>query len=129
MRPPGYLLDEHLLGPLYRAIQGHNQKPGNDPLVVLRVGDPGAPPRGTDDPDLLRWAERERFILVSCDRQSMAGAFQDHLREGRHSPGLFFLPRRFSIPAIIESLTLAAYAVSDPDEWRDQVVFLPFGAV
>jgi hypothetical protein len=128
MTPPGYLLDENLHGPLDDAIRDHNRKPGNDPLVVLAVGDTGAPPHGTDDPALLRWSDAEGFILVTCDRQTMVAHFQDHLRAGRLSPGLLLLPHRFSIPDVIESLVLAAFAVSSPDEWRDQVVFLPFGS-
>jgi hypothetical protein len=127
MTVPGYLLDENLIGgPLSQAILGHNALPDSDPLLVIGVGDANGPPRGIDDPALLRWAEAAGLILVSSDRQTLVGHFRTHLREGRHSPGLFLLPRRFSVPEVIESLVLAAYALSDPGEWRDRVVFLPF---
>ena len=36
--PLTYLLDEHLRGPLWRAIQRHNAL-GTDPLDAVRVGD------------------------------------------------------------------------------------------
>lgn len=47
-----YLLDEHLRGPLWRAIQWHNNS-GVYPLDVVRVGDPPELPLGSDDPTLL----------------------------------------------------------------------------
>jgi len=47
---PRFLLDEHV----NRAIQRQLRR--LDPRIeVLAIGDPGAPPAGTPDPDLLRW--------------------------------------------------------------------------
>jgi hypothetical protein len=73
--PPGFHLDEHLRGPLWEAIQAHNSKPGVAAIRAYRFGDWPAPSLGTDDPDLLLWAEREGIFLVSCDRQTMASYF------------------------------------------------------
>ena len=50
-----YLLDENV-DPLYASELIHR-----DPaLVVWRVGAPGAPLKGTSDPDILIWCEAQR---------------------------------------------------------------------
>jgi hypothetical protein len=122
--PVAYLLDEHLRGPLWDAIRHHNARPDAEPLVAYRVGDPPAPPLGADDPEILRWAEREGCILVSCDRRTIAAHLRDHLDAGGHSPGVFLLPNVFSLSDVVEYLVLAAH-VADPSEWRDRIVFVP----
>jgi hypothetical protein len=74
-----FLLDEHLRGPLWHAIQRHNVR-GQLPLDVVRVGDPSDLPLGSGDPEILSWAERETRILVTEDRQTMASHLDDHLK-------------------------------------------------
>jgi hypothetical protein len=120
--PPGFLLDEHLRGPLWEAVQAHNSRPGLESIRAYRVGDWPAPSLGTDDPDLLQWAERESCYMVSCDRQTMASYFWDHVNEGRHLLGLILLPNVFSIADVLEFLILIIYA-SEPDEWQDRIVY------
>jgi hypothetical protein len=39
-------------------------------------------------------------------------------------PGVFVIPEDMSIGQAIKELELIALA-SDPDDWRDQVIFLP----
>jgi hypothetical protein len=119
---PGFLLDEHLRGPLWEAIRAHNSRPGAVAIRAHRVGDWPAPSLGTDDPDLLLWAEREGCIMVSCDRQTMASFFWEHINSGRHLPGLILLPNGFSIPEVLEFLILTTHA-SEPDEWQDRIVY------
>ena len=80
-----YLLDEHLRGPLRRAIQWHNSR-GSYPLDVVRVGDFADLGLGTTDPAILVWAEREERILVSHNRNSLARHLADHLRPGPPVP-------------------------------------------
>jgi hypothetical protein len=117
------LLDEHLRGILSDAIWDHNAKPGADPIIFTRVGDPPDLPLGSLDPAILRWAEREGYMVVSCDRKTMVSHFQDHLAAGGHLPGLLLLPGRFSLPEAVEYLDLIAYA-SDPSEWYDCCKFI-----
>jgi predicted nuclease of predicted toxin-antitoxin system len=101
-----YLLDEHLRGPLWRAIQWHNL------------------PLGSEDPTLLRWAEREQRILVTHDPDTMPRHLADHLAAGQHSPGVFMLRPHSTLPQIVSFLQDAAYA-SEPEEWQDRVQFIP----
>jgi len=55
-----YLLDEHV----DRAVAVGLRNRATD-LVVWRIGDPGGPPRGTQDPEVLTWCEAHAFILVT----------------------------------------------------------------
>ena len=49
---------------------------------------------------------------------------QAHLVQERHVPGIVQLPRRMNVGAILDDLLLIASA-SLPDEFRDQIVYLP----
>lgn len=121
--PLRYLLDEHLRGPLWRAIQWLNNS-GVYPLDVVRVADPPDLPLGSDDPTLLQWAEREQPILVTHDADTMPRHLADHLAAGRHSPGVFMLRPHSTLPQILSFLQDAAYA-SEPEEWQDRIQFIP----
>jgi len=59
MSKPRFLLDEHVNRATQRQLRRWNPM-----LEVLGVGDQGAPPPGTSDPDILRWIEASRHILV-----------------------------------------------------------------
>jgi hypothetical protein len=114
-----YALDEHLRGPPWRALQWHNSA-GVYPLDVLRVGDLVDLPLGILDPELLLWAELEQRILVTHDPDTMP----NHLAAGRHSPGVFMIRPRTTLPQIVIYLRDAAYA-SEPEEWQDRIQFIP----
>ena len=120
---PRFLLDEHLRGLLADAIWDHNARPDADPILFVRVGDPRNLPLGSQDPEILRWAEREGYILVSCDRRTMVSHFQDHLAAGGHLPGLLLLPGRFALQDAVEYLVLVAHA-SDLTDWQDRFEFI-----
>jgi hypothetical protein len=121
--PLRFVLDENLRGVLWPAFQQHNAA-GVDVVDVTRVGDPPDLPLGTSDSDVLAWAEREGRIVVSWDCNTMPGHLQDHLDQGRHSPGVIILRPGFTIAVLVGILVVAAHA-SDPLEFRDQVRFLP----
>lgn len=120
---PSYLLDEHLRGPLWRAVVWHNRR-GVYPVDVVRVGDPPDLPLGTEDPQLLLWAEQEGRVLVTIDRRTIVRHLETHLHAGRHSPGVFLIRRNTPFSRIAEFLVVAAHA-SDSHEWTDRVFFIP----
>ena len=119
MRTIRYLLDENIdlrlrLGLLLRD-------PG---LVVWVIGDPGAPPKGTLDPDLLLWCGDNSFSLVTQNRRSMPRHLRDHLVEGGHVPGIFALTPSLGLGEVIDELLLI-WEASDADEYRDTITYLP----
>jgi hypothetical protein len=54
--PPRFVLDEHLRGDLWNAIERHNRN-GVNTVDVVRVGDMADLPLGSKDPSTLIWAE------------------------------------------------------------------------
>jgi hypothetical protein len=118
-----YVLDEHLRGPLWRAILWHNRA-GEYPLDVARVGDREDLPLGTQDPQLLQWAENAQRILVTCDSNTMATHLAEHLGAGHHTPGIFMIRAVSTLPQIVIFLRDAAYA-SEPEEWQGRIAFIP----
>jgi hypothetical protein len=118
-----YLLDEHLRGPLWDAIVRHNAL-GGLTIDATRVGDAPDLPLGSDDPTILRWAERENRILLTEDVNTMPGHLARHLQSGGHSPGVFIISAGFSIKEIVNSLELVAHA-GDARDYKDTIVYVP----
>jgi hypothetical protein len=125
-----YLLDEHVrfahrrlrltVNPRLKAAV-HQHEPE---IVVWRIGDPGAPPRGALDPDILLWCEAKGFSLVTDNRTSMPVHLRNHLAAGRHAPGIFILNTKMTMGQTAEELALI-WGASEPDEYSDLVNFLP----
>ncbi len=96
------------------------------PEVEIRViGSDGVPPIGTKDEEILEFIEREAYILVSSNRNTMPIHLEAHLQEGRHIPGILLLRPRFSYREIIDTLELILFA-GVPEDLRDQAVYIPF---
>ena len=113
------LLDEHVPG-LFR-VQLQRREPG---LSVRQVGHAGAPPRGTPDPDLLVWCERNDFVLVTNNRKRIPVHLADHVASGGRVPGILTVNLSASIGLVLEDLELLAVAAGE-DELRDQITFVP----
>lgn len=114
-----YLLDENVDKVYHRQFLRQNPK-----LIMWVVGDPGAPPRGTLDPEILCWCEEHNFVLVTNNRTSMPVHLADHITQSHHTPGIFILNNDLSIGQTIDELTLIAEASFD-DEYQDQIIYLP----
>ena len=114
-----YLLDENV-DPIYRT---EFRRRSSD-LVMWVVGDPGDPPRGTLDPEILCWCEENDFVLVTNNRKSMPVHLADHIAEGRHVPGILILGSKLSIGQNLDELILIAEACFE-EEYQDQIINLP----
>jgi hypothetical protein len=122
--PLRFLLDEDLRGKaLWQAIRRYNSA-NADTIDVTRVGDSADLPLGAKDPDVLIWAEWRGRILLSRDESSMKTHFVNHLRAGRHSPGLFLVRKGSRLLEVVDFLVAAAYA-SEPADWRNQWAYIP----
>lgn len=114
-----YLLDENTDPRLKRALLRHSPD-----MTVRCVGDPGAPPLETKDPEILIWCERRKFTLVTNNRASMPVHLRDHLAAGGHIPGIFILKRGMPMREIIDELVLI-WEAAEPHEYADGIQFLP----
>jgi hypothetical protein len=112
-----YLFDEHLRGPLPRAVRQHAHRMSL-PVEIIEVGEVPEVPLGASDAEILSWIEHSGHILVSNDRTTLAEYLRQHLSLGGHCPGVFMV-RRTRTLQIAEFLILAAH-VSDPAEWQDK---------
>ena len=115
-----YLIDENI-SPQYRT-QLLNHEPS---LTVLAVGDENAPARGTQDPEILKWCEENKFTLVTNDRNTIPRHLSNHIALGHHVLGVFMIKRNVSMGAILEALILIAKASHD-DEFFDRFIYIPF---
>jgi hypothetical protein len=118
-----FVLDEHLRGRLWWAIDRHNLG-GGLPIDAVRVGDPPDLPLGTPDPDILLWAERDGRIVITLDVHTMPAHLANHLATGHHSPGVFLVRQGASLAQIVSYLELAAHA-GDPADYIDRVTYIP----
>lgn len=114
-----YLLDENV-SPIFR-IELLKREPE---IVVWKVGDLLAPPRGTLDPDILDWCEGNSFILITNNRKSMPGHVKEHLNRNKHFPGIIELNPNIPMGESIEELLLI-WNASDINEYEDRLIYLP----
>ncbi|MBR8827312.1 MAG: DUF5615 family PIN-like protein [Gomphosphaeria aponina SAG 52.96 = DSM 107014] len=114
-----YLLDENV------DLVYQNQFLQKNPNYVMwAVGDPGAPPKGTLDPEILCWCEEYGFLLVTNNRKSMPVHLAEHLEQGRHVPGILILNLNLTVGETLDELILIASAAMI-EEYLDQIVHLP----
>jgi len=97
----------------------------NSTIDVLRVGDPGAPPLGTPDPDLLRYLELSQRAFVTSNRTSVPPYLQAHWASGGHVWGVFYARAGTPVAWLARDLLLV-WEASDAEEWIDRVNWLPF---
>ena len=114
-----YLIDENM-APAYRE-QLLNRQPD---LIVWIVGDPGVPPKGTQDPEILLWCEENNFVLVTNNRRSMPVHLVEHLAQNRHVPGILVLRFKAEMGRVIDELITIAGA-SFENEYRDRIEYIP----
>ena len=121
--PLRYLLDENLRGPLWSAMISANARSPR-PLEIIRIGDAADLPLGRSDPEILLWAERHGYVLVSADLRTIPRHLDDHLERGGHTPGVFLVGLPCVIPELVEWRFLLADE-PDEDQWRDRITYLP----
>jgi Domain of unknown function (DUF5615) len=114
------LADEDIPDELVSALL--SREPGMD---ILAVGQPGAPPKGTLDPDLLLAAESFGRAFFSRDKKTIPGHLADHYQAGHHTCGIILLRRGFSLAHYAQDLLLIWHATT-ADEWLDRTDYIPY---
>jgi hypothetical protein len=114
-----FLADEDVGAEIIRGL------PLREPAIdILDVKTAGL--RGTADAALLELAAQLGRIVITHDRQTMTRHFRERVAAGKPAPGLFILlQQQRAIGEIIEGLLLV-WTASQMDEWRNQIVYLPF---
>ena len=92
-------------------------------IEITRVRDLGM--NELSDVEILEFAARESWLVVSHDVNTMPTAAYARLTAGLSFPGLFMVQQSLQIRPVIESIVLI-WSASELEEWKDQVVFLPF---
>ncbi len=114
-----FLLDENVTPRVKTALWQRDAS-----IDVLRVGDPQAPPLGAFDPDILRYLEQARRVLITGNRSSMPGHVAAHLAGDGHHWGIFRLRRGATFRQVVEELQLV-WEASEDEEWVDQLAWIP----
>ncbi len=115
-----FLMDEDPSRALLHALR--NRRPAPD---ILRIGEPGAPPRGTKDPLVLLAAEAAARCLISRDRKSMRRQLRNHFDAGHHTFGVILTKGGFASRRYIDDILLI-WQASTPDEWIDRTDYIPY---
>jgi hypothetical protein len=76
------------------------------------------------DPEILAWAAEQNRVILTHDRNTMAGHAYDRVRNGEPMAGVFVVPREMPVGKAISELE-AMIACSLDGEWDHLVVFLP----
>ncbi len=118
-----FLLDEHLRGMLWKAVQDHNAAAAT-PIDLICVGDDPTLPLGSDDEIIVPWAAEHDRILITRDKSTIPDILEGHLQTGRTSPGVFILKNRTTVRAIIDYLELVAEAGTE-EEFNDCIDWIP----
>jgi hypothetical protein len=93
-------------------------------VEILSVGEAAAPAKGIKDPPLLLWLEAHQYMLLTGNRKTMPGHLADHLTAGHHVPGIFLISDWLPTQQVVDELLLI-WGASTPDEWRNQLWYLP----
>jgi len=116
---PRFLLDEHVNRAIQRQLRRLNPN-----VDVIAIGDLGAPPTGTSDPEILKWLEESDYILVTEYRSTIPKHLSDHYASGRHVPGVFWIRPDIGLGKIVEELFLI-WNTSNAEEYKDCALFIP----
>ena len=63
-------------------------------------------------------------MLLSHDVSTVPPAAYQRVADGKPMPGVFIVSDRMPIGAAIDEVLFLS-ADADPDEWKDQVIYLP----
>lgn len=117
MSRPRFLFDEDFRRDIARAVQ--RMEAAVEWSTVQELGLTSRP-----DPEVLEYAWKHRWQLVSHDVNTMSAFAQDRIQNGLGLSGLFLSPQVRPLRPIVESLVLI-WAVSEAEEWHDRIVCLP----
>lgn len=120
MSRPRFLADQDINDHIVRGVL--HQEPA---IEFLHVRDFGM--QESSDSEILAFADREQYLVVSHDVNTMSAAAMNRLAAGDSCAGLFIIRQRSLIARAIDDLVII-WAASELEEWQGQIVFLPWVA-
>ena len=87
-------------------MERRNADAERDQLDYLYVGGPFAPPSGSTDLAIIRWASEQRRLIVSRDANTLIAAHTRFVAEGNATAGLLILRDGLSVADLVEWLDL-----------------------
>jgi hypothetical protein len=81
--------------------------------------------RGAPDEEILTWAAREGYLLVSGDRRTLEPVATAMMNQGDSFAGILLLRPYQRLEAILEDLALVQLCTT-PAEWVNRIEFIPF---
>jgi Domain of unknown function (DUF5615) len=121
MSQVAYLFDEHMPNSLINAVVSREPS-----ISILRIGQAGAPPKGTLDPQVIEYAERERRAIFTHDLSTMLEHARAHSASGRNTFGVFIWTKELSKVVGAADDLILIWAASQAEEWMNDHRYLPF---
>jgi hypothetical protein len=119
-----YVLDENSCSrSLIGALLKHNAARGVAAIDFVYIGGSHAPPKGTPDLDLVRWAADHGRLIVSKDRKTLIAAHSQYVNAGNQTSGLLLLRHWLMTTEIVDWLDLLSE--EDPASFASSAQFLP----
>ena len=118
MSRPRFLADEDLRGNILLAVRRLEAA-----VEITSVFEQGW--ASATDEEVLDFAWRERWLLVSHDVNTMKSFAERRIADGPGIHGLFLAPQHHSSRPVAECLILI-WSASDFEDWRDRIVYVPF---
>jgi predicted nuclease of predicted toxin-antitoxin system len=119
MDSPKFLFDINIPAKLVKYLR--KREPAID---LVCVGDLGAPPKQTKDPNLLLAAETMGRFVIALDKKSLPGHLMDHFSAGNDTAGVAMLRNGFTNRRYADEILLI-WGASSADEWRDCTIYIP----
>jgi len=91
-------------------------------LEIVRVQDTDV--AEADDPEVLAWAAKYGYILLTHDYATMAGFAYDRVRAGLLMPGVFEISQDMPVGQAVADLVLVVQ-LSFANEHEGRVVYFP----
>lgn len=113
-----FLADEDLRGNILLAVRRLQAA-----VEITSVFEQGL--ASSTDEEVLGFAWRERWLLVSHDVTTMKSFAECRIADGRGIHGLFLAPQNRPSRPVAECLILI-WSASDFEDWRDRIVYVPF---
>jgi hypothetical protein len=119
MKNRRYLVDENTSPSIADQLRRLQPK-----ITIHTVGDEIAPPKGTADPEILCWIEKNGYSLITRNRKSMPQHLKNHLKAGHHVLGIFVIRPKATMREVIDDLLLI-WEAAEMSEYQDQIVHIP----